>query len=205
MRKIVILEFVSMDGVIQAPGGSKEDAAEGFDLGGWTAPLDDEVSGEEMMKQIDMPLDLLLGRKTYDIFAGYWPKHVEDVPVVGPRSEEATKYVVSHNDIDLPWSNSVLIKDDVVEQLKALKNEDGPMLQVYGSSNLAQTLLENDLVDELWLKIYPVTLGKGKKLFQDGTTAAAFKLMDSKVTPTGVIFASYERNGDVQFGEQGVQ
>jgi dihydrofolate reductase len=152
-----------------------------------------------MGEQMSQPFDLLLGRKTYDIFAAYWPKQdPSNMPTV--PFNKAIKYVVSNGPAKLTWDKSVLIDGDVVTKLKALKQEDGPMLQVHGSGNLIQTLLKNDLVDELWLKTFPVTLGGGKRLFGEGTVPAAFKLIDSAVTPSGVIFASYKRAGDVKTG-----
>ena len=199
MRKIVVLSFISLDGVMQAPGGPEEDTTSDFKYGGWTVPFWDDVSGEEMGKQMSMPFDLLLGRKTYDIFASYWPKQDPNGPVADPFNK-ATKYVVSRTTPELIWDGSVLIDGDVVEKLKQLKDEDGPMLQVHGSGDMIQTLLKNDLVDELWLKTFPVTLGNGKKLFVDGTMPIAFELMESKVTPKGVIFANYKRAGDVKTG-----
>jgi dihydrofolate reductase len=199
MRKIVVLSFISLDGVMQAPGGPEEDTSGGFKYGGWTVPYSDEFSGNLMGQQMSMPFDLLLGRKTYDIFAGYWPKHPEIKEVAGPFNK-CTKYVVSHNQIDLPWKGSELITGDVVTKLKELRASDGPMLQVHGSGNLIQTLLKNDLVDELWLKTFPVTLGPGKRLFADGTMPAAFELIESKTTPAGVIFANYKRAGEVKTG-----
>src|SRR5579862_5144768 len=178
MRKIVVLTFVSLDGVMQAPGGPEEDASNGFQYGGWTVPYADEFSGTVMNEQIGVPADLLLGRKTYDIFAAYWPSQ-------GPSSiatpfNKATKYVVSRSSPKLIWEKSVLIDGDVVAKLQELKRQDGSMLQVHGSGELIQTLLKNDLVDELWLKIFPLTLGNGKRLFADGTIPAAFQLMESK-------------------------
>ena len=199
MRKIVVLTFVSLDGVMQAPGGPDEDTSSGFKHGGWTFPYFDEFSGKIMGEQIKPPFDLLLGRKTYDIFAAYWPKQSDDNPVTVPFNS-ATKYVVSHGSPDLSWDKSVLITDDVVAKLKELKAGDGPMLQVHGSGNLVQTLLKNDLVDELWLKIFPVTLGLGKRLFAEGTIPAGFELIKSETSPSGVIFASYKRAGDVKTG-----
>jgi len=189
MRKIVILEFISLDGVIQAPGGPKEDTSGGFVYGGWTAPYFDEMSGKEMGKQMKKTAGLLLGRKTYDIWAGYWPEHTETWPQVN----KITKYVVSKTLKNPTWENTVVIRN--IKDLKKLKSSEGPDLQVYGSSNLVQTLLKEDLVDELWLKTFPVTLGNGKKLFEKGTIPAAFKLFESKVTPSGVIFAYYKRTG----------
>jgi dihydrofolate reductase len=199
MRKIVVLSFISLDGVMQAPGGPDEDTSGGFKYGGWTFPYFDEFSGKIMGEQIKPPFDLLLGRKTYDIFAGYWPKQSEDNPVTKPFND-ATKYVVSHTAKPLNWENSQLITGDVVAAIKKLKQQDGPMLQVHGSGNMIQTLLKNDLVDELWLKTFPVTLGKGKRLFAEGTMPVAFKLTESKTSPSGVIFANYKRSGDVKTG-----
>jgi dihydrofolate reductase len=199
MRKIVVLTFVSLDGVMQAPGGPEEDTSGGFKYGGWTFPYFDEFSGKIMGEQMSMPFDLLLGRKTYDIFAAYWPKQdPSNMPTV--PFNKAIKYVVSGSSPKLDWEKSVLINGDVAAKLKELKKQDGPMLQVHGSGNMIQTLLKNDLVDELWLKIFPVTLGKGKRLFEDGSIPAGFKLLDSKTSPSGVIFANYERSGDVKTG-----
>lgn len=199
MRKIIVLSFVSLDGILQAPGGPEEDKSEDFKYGGWTVPYWDESSGDMMTEQMSMPFDLLLGRKTYDIFAGYWPKQDPEGSVANPFNK-ATKYVVSNSSPELTWKTSVLIDGDVAEKLKGLKQQDGPMLQVHGSGNMIQTLLKNDLVDELWLKIFPVTLGKGKRLFDDGPIPAAFELIESHVTPAGVIFANYKRSGEVKTG-----
>ena len=201
MRKIVVLSFISLDGVMQAPGGPDEDTTSGFEYGGWTFPYFDDFSGQEMGKQIKPPLDLLLGRKTYDIFAAYWPKQGTDNPVTEPFNN-ATKYVVTHDeDFKTSWDKSVVISGDVIAKLKELKAEDGPMLQVHGSGNLVQTLLTNDLVDELWLKIFPVTLGLGKHLFADGAMPAVWEMTESKTSPSGVIFANYKRVGnDVKTG-----
>ena len=197
MRKILVLEFITMDGVIQAPGASKEDEAEGFKYGGWMGPFfgQDEVAGQEMVKQMKATAGLLLGRKTYDIFAGYWPKNTESWPQVN----KITKYVVSKTLKNPTWENTVVLKD--IEALKKLKNSDGPDLQVYGSANLVQSLMEHDLVDEFWLKIFPLTLGTGKRLFEKGTIPASFKLFDSKISPHGIIFAYYKRAGDVKTSE----
>jgi dihydrofolate reductase len=195
MRKIFVLEFLTLDGVMQAPGGSKEDAAEGFQYGGWMGPHFDEAGGKEMKKQMKATRALLLGRKTYDIWTGYWPDHPESWPQVN----EITKYVVSSTLRNPTWVNTEVIHD--IEELKKLKNSDGPDLQVYGSSNLFQSLMKHDLVDELWLKIFPITLGTGKRLFEKGTIPAAFKLVESTVTPSGVIFANYKRAGDVKVSD----
>lgn len=197
MRKIIALEFLSLDGVLQAPGGPEEDTSGGFKYGGWTAPYMDEFGGEVMSQQMSGPFELLLGKKTYDIWEAYWP-HKDDH--IGNLFNSAKKYVVSHSDFQPAWDGTFVVTGDVVEQLKKLKKEDGPDLHVYGSGNLAQTLLQNDLLDELWLKIFPVTLGSGKKLFADGTMPAAFKLLDAKVSPSGVIIANYQRDGDVKTG-----
>jgi dihydrofolate reductase len=193
MRELVVLTLVSLDGVIQAPGGEGEDPSGGFDLEGWTVPYVDDVVGNEVTKQMGQPFDLLLGRKTYEIFASYWPHH--DSPF-----NQAKKYVVSNSAINTDWEETIQIKGDVVAEIEKLKHQDGPMLQVYGSSNLLQTLLANDLADELWLKVFPVTLGKGKRLFGEGTIPAAFTLSDSQASPSGVIIASYRREGEVELG-----
>jgi len=197
MRKIIVLTFVSLDGVMQAPGGPEEDTSSGFKYGGWTVPYFDDFSGKVMTEQMSKPFDLLLGRKTYDIFAGYWPNNDEGPGIL---LNKAKKYVASHNSIKLDWNNSVLLKGDIVEEIKKLKTQDGPDLQVHGSGDFIQTLLKNDLVDEFWLKIFPITLGKGKCLFAEGTIPAAFILADSKISPKGVIIASYKRAGEVKTG-----
>lgn len=199
MRKLVALTFVSLDGIMQAPGGPEEDTSAGFAYGGWTFPYFDEVLGEVMSQQMGMPFDLLLGRKTYELFAGYWPKQDPAEPGVAALNM-AKKYVVSKNSPNLSWENSSLVDGDIVSKIKELKNENGPMLQVHGSSNLLQTLLKNDLIDELWLKIFPVTLGTGKRLFGEGTIPAAFSLLETHASPSGVIVASYRRAGDIKTG-----
>lgn len=196
MRKVIVLSFITLDGVMQAPGGPEEDPSGGFRYGGWTVPHFDEVLGEEMGNQLQAPFDLLLGRKTYDIFASYWPNHQEE----GPEMNRATKYVVSHQDVDLSWDDSVLLKGNVVDKIQKLKNTDGPDLQVHGSGELIQMLLKHHLVDELWLKIFPVILGTGKRLFQDGILPAAFRLKETTATPKGVIIANYEYSGEVKTG-----
>lgn len=196
MRKIIILSFITLDGVIQAPGGPEEDTSGGFKYGGWTVPYFDEFSGKIMEKQMSQPFELLLGRKTFEIFASYWPHHEANWPGIN----SATKHVVSNTLKRHDWSNSVIISDNAVEKIKKLKHQDGPDLQVYGSSNLIQTLLKYDLADKFWLKIFPITLGAGKRLFSEGTIPAAFKLTDSKVSPSGIIFANYERAGEVRTG-----
>jgi len=195
MRKLVVLTFVSLDGVMQAPGGKGEDPSGGFDLEGWSVPHFDEAVGNEMVKQIGQPFDLLVGRATYEIFASYWPQQGDD-----DAFKQAKKYVVSNGAVNTDWKETIQIKGDAVAEIKKLKDQDGPMLQVHGSSNLIQTLLANDLVDELWVKIFPVTLGKGKRLFGEGTSPAGLKLTESTVSPSGVIVASYARDGGVKLG-----
>lgn len=194
MRKIIVVEFLTLDGVMQAPGASKEDASEGFKYGGWMGPYfgKDEIAGQEMEKQMKETAGLLLGRKTYDIFAGYWPEHTEPWPQVN----KITKYVVSKTLKKSKWENTVIIKD--INELKNLKKSNGPDLQVYGSGNLVQTLMKHDLVDEFWLKIFPITIGNGKRLFDKGTVPAAFKLFESKISSNGIIFAYYKRAGKVK-------
>lgn len=194
MRKIIVLEFLTLDGIMQAPGGPKEDTSGNFTYGGWTAPYFDDFSGKVMAKQMSGQYDLLLGRKTYDIFAEYWPEHSD----MWPQVNKITKYAVSKTLKRPTWENTVVINN--IKELKKIKNSNGPVLQVYGSGNLVQTLLKNDLVDELWLKIFPVVLGKGKRLFDKGTIPAAFTLIGSKTSPSGVIIASYKRAGIVKTG-----
>ncbi len=196
MRKLIVLSFLSLDGVMQAPGGPEEDTSGVFTHGGWTVPYFDEFAHGVMDEQMKGPLDLLLGRKTYDIFASYWPQH----PGVIPAFDTATKYVASRTPQKLTWDKSVQLQGDVADAVKKLKTQDGPDLQVHGSGNLIQTLLAHDLVDEFWLKIFPVTLGPGKRLFAEGATPAAFRLTDSKVSPSGVIVANYKRAGEVKTG-----
>ncbi|HBA59807.1 MAG TPA: riboflavin biosynthesis protein RibD [Elusimicrobia bacterium] len=201
MRKIIVLTFVSLDGVMQAPGGPEEDTAGGFKYGGWTVPYFDEFLGKVMGEQMGGAFDLLLGRKTYDIFAAYWPKAGAELGA--EPLNKARKYVVSGAPLKLEWSGTERISGDPVSGIKELKAGEGPALQVHGSGQLIQTLLQHDLVDELWLKIFPVTLGKGKKLFGDGTIPAAFTLIESLATPTGVIIANYKRAGKVKTGAYG--
>lgn len=184
---------------MQAPGGSKEDESEGFKYGGWTAPFFDDFAGQEMAKQMKEPFALLLGRKTFDIFAGYWPQHEDQWPGVN----KATKHVVSNTLKSPSWENTKVISGNIAEQVRKIKEEAGPDLQVHGSSVLIQTLMENDLVDEYWLKTFPVTLGTGKRLFGSGTRPQSFTLTQSKTSPGGVIFANYKRAGDVKTGSVG--
>lgn len=199
MRKIIVLSFISLDGVIQAPGGPEEDKSGGFRYGGWVFPYFDEEAGRLMDKQMGHNSDLLLGRKTFDIFESYWPGHENEWPGIN----SVRKYVVANTRSDSNWNNSIFLKGNIPEEIKKLKQQDGPDIQVHGSGNLIQTLFSEDLVDELWLKIFPLTLGSGKKLFDKGSIPAAFRLTDQTVTRSGVIFAWYRRNGDVRTGSFG--
>lgn len=186
----------TLDGVMQAPGGPQEDTDGGFKYGGWLVPHFDERLGALMHEQMTTPRDLLLGRRTYEIFASYWPAHESEWPGIN----SATKYVVSDTRTDPLWDNTVFIKGNVVAEIRRLKQQDGPDFQVHGSSQLLQTLFKHDLVDKLWLKIFPITLGTGKRLFGEGSMPAAFRLTYSEPTPSGVIVTSYERAGDVKTG-----
>ncbi len=198
MRKIILLSFISLDGVMQAPGGPTEDTSGGFKYGGWTVPYSDDYTGKMMNEQMGHPFDLLLGRKTYDIWKNYWPLHTEGL--IGEGINRATKYVASTTLIESDWEKTVILKDNVVDEIKKLKQSNGPELQVQGSAHFAQTLFKNDLIDELWLKIFPVTLGQGKRLFGEGTIPAAFTLQECSHSPSGVIFANFKRAGEVQTG-----
>ena len=200
MRKLIILSFISMDGVMQAPGAPTEDTSGDFKYGGWTVPYFDESLGGVMTEQMSRPFDLLLGRKTYDIFASYWPNHNDANDPIASGINKARKYVASRSPLNFDWENSIQLQGDVVGEIRKLKSQDGPELQVHGSGNFIQTLLKHDLGDELWLKIYPVTLGSGKRLFAEGSIPAAFRLTKSSVTPAGVIVANYERDGAVKTG-----
>jgi dihydrofolate reductase len=204
MRKIIVQEFITLDGVMQAPGGPEEDKSSDFKYGGWTAPYfaeADAASGDFMKRWMEST-DILLGQKTFELFAGYWPGHAD----MWPGIIDVTKYVVSdtlsQSDVDdMGWKNSVLLKN--VDDIKKLKNSEGSAIKVHGSGNLAQTLFKHDLVDELCLMTFPITLGQGKKLFEDGTIAAAFTMTDSLITSNGVIFAYYKRAGEVKTGTVG--
>lgn len=197
MRKIVVLMMVSLDGVMQAPGGPEEDTSGDFKYGGWTAAYADESFGKILNEELSVPFDLLLGRKTYEIWNAFWPKQTG--PIADPFNK-ATKYVVSDKGVDLTWQESILIHDDVAAKIKALKAQEGSQFHVWGSSVLLQTLLENDLVDELRLRIYPVTIGTGKRLFGEGTIPAAFELLDSQALSSGIILANYKRAGELKTG-----
>lgn len=200
MRKLLVLSFVSLDGIMQAPGGPDEDASGGFRYGGWVFPYFDDVLGEEMSEQMSKSFDLLLGRKTFEIFAAYWPFHNDEKDIIASGINKARKYVVSTTLERSDWSNSYFIKNNVPEEIRKLKQEDGPDLQVHGSASLIQTLWRNDLVDELWLKTFPVILGRGKKLFEDHDFAGSFELTFSRTSPSGVIVAKYKRAGEVKTG-----
>ncbi len=197
MRKIIVLSMISLDGVMQAPGGPEEDLSNGFRYGGWSAPYGDELSGK-VMKKLMEPADLLLGRITFDIWENYWPRHAEYWPGIN----EVTKYILSSTRNHSEWTNSVFIKD--LADIQKLRHSGDADLKVWGSSKLIQLLLKNDLVDEFWLIIHPLTLGPGKKLFADGPIPAAFSLLESIVTPRGVIIANYKRSGEVKTGTAGV-
>jgi len=198
MRKVVVLTFVSLDGVMQAPGGPEEDPAGGFTLGGWSVPYWDDTLAQTMGVQMGGPFELLLGRRTYDVFAAAWPQMDADSPINSVR-----KYVATHRPLPTEtkiWKNSVALSDDVAGAVRRLKGGDGPDLQVHGSSELIQILLGSDLVDELWVKIYPVTLGAGKRLFGAGARPAGWELTDAKIAPSGVLVANYRRAGAVKTG-----
>lgn len=196
MRKVVVLSFMTLDGVIQAPGGPEEDTSGGFKYGGWAFPFFDEFSGKVMSEQMGGNADLLLGRKTFEIFASYWPDHENEWPGIN----EVTKYVASKTLTSHSWNNTVFLNENIEDQIRKLKQQDGPDLQVHGSANFIQTLLKSDLVDELWMKIFPITLGNGKRLFDNGSIPARFSLFEYKVSPGGVLFANYRRDGEVKTG-----
>ena len=189
MRKIIVLEHISLDGVIQAPGGPEEDTSGGFTQGGWISPYSDAILGAALRKQINQSFDLLIGRKTYDIWAPYWPLNGDG----WPNANKATKYVASNSLASAEWQPSVLLNGDIAEKISKIKQQEGPDLHVWGSSNLIQTLIKHDLVDTFWLMIYPITLGNGKRLFAEGTIPAAFKVTENIVSSNGVIVVNYER------------
>ncbi len=194
MRKIIVLSMITLDGVMQAPGGSKEDRSEGFKYGGWTAWYSDEAYGKAVQKELKLPADYLLGRKTFEIWEDYWPEHADFWPGIN----DGTKYILSKTRKKSSWKNSVFLKS--LADIKKLKNSKGSDIHVWGSSELIHLLLKHDLVDELRLKIHPLTLGKGKKLFDDRAYPSAFTLIESTVTSTGVILACYKRTGKVKTG-----
>jgi dihydrofolate reductase len=191
MRKIIVISDITLDGVVQSPGAPEEDTSGGFKYGGWIAPYLDEATNEAMEKQMK-PADYLLGGRTFEIFANYWPQHA----AYWPGINEGTKYVLSDTRETSDWKSTVFLNN--LADVEKLKDSEGPDIQVWGSGNLVQSLLKKDLVDELWLKMYPVTIGTGKKLFGEGTIPAAYTLTDSTITPTGVIMANYRRAGEVK-------
>lgn len=198
MRKLVVSTFMTLDGVMQAPGGPGEDDSGGFAYGGWSVHYWDDQMGQVMGAAMSRPFDLLLGRRTYDIFAAYWPDAPEEA---GAKPlNDATKYVASRGRPTLGWSRSVLIEGGVAEGVAALKQEDGPELQVHGSGNLVQTLLRHGLVDEFRLWVFPLVLGSGKRLFAEGTVPAGLRLVDSTVSTTGVVIGTYVPAGEVVTG-----
>jgi len=199
MRKLVVSAFMTLDGVVQAPGGPEEDEEGGFAYGGWSAPFWDDQIGEFMTELMGKPFDLVLGRRTYDLFASFWPNAPEDLDGGKPLND-ATKYVASRGNPELTWEPSVLLEGDAGEAVAKLKEGDGPELQVHGSGNLIQTLLRDNLIDELRLLVYPVVLGTGKRLFADGTVPAGLRLVKSSVSPSGVVLSVYEPAGEVQTG-----
>lgn len=197
MRKVIVLEHLSLDGVIQGPGGPGEDTSGGFAYGGWITPYSDEVLGTALRKQMNQPFDLLLGRTTFDIWEPYWPQRGD----VWPGVNTATKYVASNTRTSSEWQPTVFLNGDIAGKVAEIKRRQGPDLHVWGSGGLLQTLLKHNLVDTFWLMIYPITLGVGKRLFADGTIPAAFRVTESEVTPNGVIVVNYERTGAVTTGK----
>jgi dihydrofolate reductase len=193
MRKVIVLEHISLDGIIQAPGGPQEDPSGNFPYGGWTGPYSDEILGTVLGKQMSKPFDLLLGRKTFDIWAAFWPQHTDEWPGV----KAATKYVASNTMTSAEWQPSVFLSGDIAEKIAKIKQQPGPDLNVWGSGNLLQTLIRHDLIDDFWLMIYPVTLGVGKRLFAGGTLPMAFKVTENTVTASGVMVVNYERAGAI--------
>lgn len=198
MRKVIVQTFLTLDGVMQAPGGPEEDTSGGFAHGGWSVNYWDDRMGEVMGTAMGVPFDLLLGRKTYDIFAAYWPNASEEE---GAKPlNDATKYVASRSNPTLAWDKSVLIDGDAAEGVAALKKQDGPELQVHGSGDLVQTLLRSNLVDEFRLWIFPVVIGSGKRLFAEGTLPTGLKLADRTISTTGVIMGTYLPAGEIDLG-----
>jgi dihydrofolate reductase len=198
MRKLLVTTFVTLDGVMQAPGGPGEDDSGGFAYGGWSVNYWDDKMNEVMAEAVSRPFAMVLGRRTYDVMAAFWPTAPEEA---GSKVfNEATKYVASRGRPTLEWSNSVLIEGDAADGLAALKQEDGPELQVHGSANLIQSLLRKNIVDEFRLWVFPVVVGKGKRLFGDGTMPSGFKLVDSTVATTGVVIGTYQPTGEIQTG-----
>lgn len=199
MRQINVLTFLSLDGVMQGPGAPEEDRSGGFSRGGWSVGYFDDAVGQEMGKEMGRPFDLLLGRRTYDIFASHWPRVTE--PGADMGINKSKKFVATNRPLTTGWNGTaVRLEGDVAEAVRKLKAGSGPELQVHGSGTLIQTLLAADLVDELWLKIFPVTIGSGRRLFAEGTRYAGFALVETSASPSGVIVAKYRRAGDVKAG-----
>ena len=198
MRKLIVSTFVTLDGVMQAPGGPGEDGEDGFAYGGWSVNYWDDQMGQVMGEAMSKPFDLVLGRKTYDIFAAFWPTASDDAG--GKPLNDATKYVASRSQPTLAWGPSVLIERDAAEGIAALKTGNGPELQVHGSGNLIQTLLRHNLVDEFRLWVFPVVIGSGKRLFADGAIPAGLKRVDTKISTTGVVIGTYEPAGELVTG-----
>ncbi|WP_020402913.1 dihydrofolate reductase family protein [Gracilimonas tropica] len=196
MRKINVISMITLDGVLQGPGGPEEDTSNQFEYGGWAAPHGGEES-EEIMAKLMQPSDYLLGRKTFDIWEDYWPLHAE----VWPGINDGMKYIFSNTKDSTDWKNTKFLKN--LSDIRKLKQSEGSDLQVWGSGELIQLLLKHDLVDELWVIIFPLTLGQGKKLFSDGVIPAAFTLKEGTVTPSGLIIANYKREGDIETGIAG--
>lgn len=197
MRKIIVLEHISLDGVIQAPGGPNEDPSNGFIHGGWIANYSDPILGAALREKMTSSFDLLLGRKTYEIWAPYWPYHTD----IWPNADKATKYIASNTLKSAEWKPSVILHGDIANQVASIKQQEGPDIHVWGSGNLLQTLIHHDLVDGFWLMIYPITLGSGKRLFADGTIPSAFTVNKGEVTPSGVIVVDYQHSGAVKTGQ----
>jgi dihydrofolate reductase len=198
MRRVIVLEHISLDGVIQAPGGPDEDTSGGFAYGGWISPYSDPILGTLLRRQMNLPFDLLLGRTTFEIWELYWPQHADAWPGVNT----ATKYVASNTRTSSTWQPSVFLHGDIAEKVAQLKQQPGPDLNVWGSGQLLQTLIQHDLVDVFWLMIYPLTLGRGKRLFAAGTIPATFKVTEGTVTPKGVMVVNYERAGAITTGSE---
>lgn len=194
MRKIIVLEHISLDGVIQSPGGQTEDVYGDFELGGWISPYSDEILGRLLKQKMNMAFDLLLGRKTFEIWEAYWPSHND----IWSRVNSATKYIASNTRTSTEWQPSEFLNSDIVDKISKIKQTDGHELHVWGSGNLVQTLLKHDLIDAFWLMIYPVVLGSGKRLFANGTVPMAFKVTESEITSKGVIIVKYEREDPIE-------
>ncbi len=196
MRRVIVLEHLTLDGVIQAPGGPEEDTSGGFAYGGWISPYSDAILGTVLRRQMNLPFDLLLGRTTFDIWEPFWPQHADEWPGVN----QATKYIASNTRTSSQWQPSMFLNDNIAEKVAKLKQQPGPDLNVWGSGNLLQTLMKHDLVDTFWLMRYPITLGGGKRLFVDGAIPLAFKVTESTVTSKGVVIVNYERAGAITAG-----